>query len=109
MKWKPAGQQHDFHRKKRTRMPGQLLEHGEGNPRKHVGTGGAAEPKNALSSSDHMAFRGIVAGKFQCVVGFDRAPDFGRAAVVERPAAIGALMLAQVSGELVLKLRSEEH
>lgn len=45
----------------------------------------------------------MIAGELQRVVDFDGATAFGAAAVIKRPTAVLALVLAQVGGELTLQ------
>ena len=92
VKRRPAGQQHDLDRHHRNRAPRHLAEQGEGNPGEDVAPPRTAAGQDRRPRARHVRRLDRVAGRLQREIGLDRAADVERTAVIERPAAVLALL-----------------
>src|SRR6185437_9076359 len=102
---KPLRHQHDLDGDVGYRPPGNLAEESERDPREDVRTRSAAAREDRLAGAPHVRCVRIVPGELQRIVGLDRAADIELPSMIEGPAAVGRLLLAQIDSELALESR----
>ncbi len=106
---KPPRHQHDLDGDVGHRPPGNLAEERERDPREDVDARGAAARQDRLAGPPHVRRVRVVTGQLQRVVGLDGAAEIELAAMVERPAAVSGLVLAQIDRELALERPARSH
>ena len=95
----PAGKKNDLHRYRRDGAPGHLPEQRQGDAGENVDPGRPPQAENEQAGPDHMRRIGRIAGQLESEIGLDRSAEIGEAPLVERPAAVGQLPAAQVTGQ----------
>ena len=96
----PVRQQHHFRQDRGDHLPTERA--GEREIKANVGIRffEAAEAQHRFARLHHVRGFRIVSDEFQCEVGFAGGVQFGRAARINIPAAIGELLAANIVGEL---------
>ena len=95
---KPRRQQRQLHRHRRQTFPGELPEVGEEAAGEDTGARQAAVVEDELARAPQRRLVGVMSDQLEREVGLDGVVQVPRAAVVQRPAAVGGLRGQQVIG-----------